>query len=150
MIDYSKLELYTPSNAFKNVNKYSGSLSFPTSISSGATSTTTSVVSLSDTPIFSSFFANFLENNEAISLYVSGAGTTPKRWYTSSTPGAFGVGIHVSAPAAQVGWIGGAIYPIINGSTATVTGTIVNPYSVNITIDAVVVSFVFVEYTLAG
>lgn len=149
-VDLSKLTLYTPDNAFKNVNRYTGSLTFPTSLTAGQTGTVSLTIPLTDTPVFTELFANFLELAEAISLYVFAAGTTPKRWYSGNESGGFGIGLHISAPAPNVGWINGGISTSINGSNVTVTGTVINPYGVTITIDSVTVSFVFVEYTLAS
>lgn len=149
-VDLTKLTLYTPDNAFKNVNKYSGSLTFPTSLTAGQTGTVSLTIPLTDTPVFTQLFANFLEVAEAISLYAFGAGTTPKRWYSNNESGGFGIGLHVSAPAPNAGWINGNIAATINGANVTVTGTVVNPDAATITIDSLTVSFVFVEYTLAS
>lgn len=150
MSDYSKLVLSSTTNAFKNVNRYSGSLTFPTGLNAGQTVNVTSIIELTDNPVFTQFFANFLETTEAIGLYVSAAGTTPTRWYSGNIPGLYGVGIHVNAPAGQVSWLSCSVYPVINGNTVVVTGTVINPYAVSITLDSLTVPWVFVEYTLAN
>ncbi len=146
--DLSKLILYTPDNAFKNVNSYSGSVTFPTTLAAGSVSSPTTVVQLTDTPVFTVFFAQFLEINDATFLYGFGAGTTPKRWYAGNV--ANYIGIHVNAPAPNVGWLLASIYPVINGNTVTMTGYVFNPYGVGVTFDALSVPFVFIEYTLAN
>lgn len=150
MIDYSKIVFSSDTNAFKNVNRYSGTLTFPTGLNAGQTVDVTSRVQLTDSPVFTQFFANFLETTEAIGLYASAAGTTPVRWFSANIPGLFGVGIHVNAPAGQVSWLSCSVYPVINGSTVVVTGTVINPYAVSITLDSLTVPWVFVEYTLAN
>lgn len=143
-VDLSKLILYTPDNAFKNVNKYSGSVVFPTSATAGQTVTVTTTVSLTDVPIYTDYFAQFVELEDAIT------GGSSKLWYSGNEAGNFGIGIHVSAPVGNVGWLGCGVYPVINGTTLTMTGTFINPYSNSITLDALTVPFVFVEYTLAS
>lgn len=148
--DLSKLILYTPDNAFKNVNVYTGSINFPTSLSAGQTATVTSAITLTDSPVFTNWFAYFLEETEAIGIYGFSAGTTPQRWYSGNVAGNFGIGIHVNSPAGNVGWINCGLYPIINGNVVTMTGVVFNGYSNSISLDALNVPFVFVEYTLAN
>lgn len=149
-VDRSKLIFYSADDAFKNATVSSGSISLPTSLTAGQTATITTTVSLPDSPLFVDFFANFLEEQEAISLYITGAGTTPKRWYSENVSGNFGIGLHVNSPSSNVGWISAGLYPEINGSTATVTAVAFNPYSNTITLDPVTVDFAFVEYMFAN
>lgn len=140
----SDLVFYSPDNAFKNVNSYPGSITFPTSVTAGATATVTSVINLTDTPVFTNFFTNFLQITDAE------FGTGSAQWYTSNESGGFDVAVQVTAPPIHVGYIGAAIYPVIDGNVVTVTGVIPNPYSDNLTLTALTVPFVFVEYTLAN
>lgn len=147
--DLSQLILYTPDNAYKNVNVYPGSISFPTSLTAGQTATVTTTVNLEDNPVFIQFFGNFLEIVEAISLYGTGTGTTPKRWYSNNIGGSFGIGLHVTT-SPHTGWINGGIFPTINGNVATVSAIVINPYSSTVSLNAVTVNFSFVEYTLAN
>lgn len=149
--DLSKLVLYTPDNAFKNVNSYSGTVALPTTLAAGTLSTTTSVVNLTVAPIFTEYFAQFLEIAQAIDTYGTAAGTTPLRWYSGNVAGGgFNIGIHVNAPAPRVGWLGASLYPVINGTTVIMTAQVFNPYVDIITFDAITVPFVFIEYELAN
>lgn len=138
------LTLYSPNNAFKNINSYPGSINFPTSVTSGSTVTVTSVITLTDTPVFTNFFANFLQVTDA-QFSVGSA-----QWYTSNESGGVDIAIHISAPAPDVGYTNAALYPVINGNTVTVTGTVFNPFAGTITLTPLTVPFVFVEYTLAN
>lgn len=151
-LDLTKLNLYTPDDAFKNVNSYSGSLTFPTTLAAGTTSTPSLAIPLTVAPVFTVYFAQFLELTEATFLYNFAAGTTPQRWYSGNTASAssFNIGIHVNAPAGNVGWLGATMYPIINGTIVTMTGNVFNPYGNSITFDSLIVPFVFIEYTLAN
>lgn len=140
----SDLIFYSSDNAFKNVNSYSGSVTFPTSVLAGATATVTSVITLTDTPVFTNFFANFLQITDAE------FSTGSAQWYTSNESGGGDIGIHVSAPGPDVGWLDAFVYPVINGNTVTMTGSVFNPFSGTITLDLLTVPFVFVEFTLAN
>lgn len=142
--DLSDLIFYSPDNAFKNVNSYPGSITFPTSVLAGATATVTSVITLTDTPVFTNFFTNFLQITDAE------FSTGSAQWYTSNESGGDDIGIHVTAPAPDVGWLNASVYPVIDGNTVTVTGTVFNPFSGTVTLTALTVPFVFVEYTLAN
>lgn len=143
-MDITKLSLYTPDNAFKNVNKYSGSVTFPTSVLSGATATVTSVQTLTTPPVFTAFFAQFLELSDAI-----GPSSQGIQWYPANVASQ-DIAISVTAPAPDVGYVNCSVYPIINGSTLTVTGYFHNPYAATITLTALTVPFVFIDYALAG
>lgn len=147
-VDLTKLVLYTPDNAFKNVNRYSGSLTFPTTIPASSTTLITTVFSLTDTPVYTEFFANFLELNEATSTYGTAYGTTPVRWYSGNVAGQFGIALHETAPAST--WINVGIYPTIVGNTVTITGAVFNGSGSVLTVNALTVPFVFIEYTLAA
>jgi hypothetical protein len=144
IVDLSQVISATTYNAFKNDGfLYTGSLNFPTSITAGATSTVTSVITLGEAPQFSKFYAYFQEYLDAT---VGGSA----EWYPASVGSQWNVGIHVSAPGGDVGWLNCAIYPVINGQKVTVTGIVFNPYSGTITLTALNVPFAFVEYTLAN
>lgn len=141
--DLSKLILYSPDNSFKNVNKYPGSLSFPTSLTGSQVSNTSVTISLSDSPVFLEFFANFLELLDAI----NGIGSA--QWYSANVSGGNDIGIHVTT-APHVGWIGCSLYSVVSGSTVTVTGTVINPYSSTVSLDPLTIPFVFIDYDLAN
>lgn len=143
-MDITKLTLYTPDNSFKNDNKYSGSITFPTSLVSGATATVTSVFTMPTAPVFTAFFAQFLELSDAI-----GPGSQGVQWYPANIASQ-GVAIHVTAPAPDAGFVNCSVYPVINGTTLTVTGYFHNPYAATITLAALTVPFVFIDYSLAN
>lgn len=149
MTDISKAQFYSPANTFKNVSKYTGSLSFPTSLNASQQIDTTVTIALTSAPTLTAFYANFLELDEAIGLYGSAAGTTPTRWYPANVSGNFGVGIHINT-VGKLGWIGCSLIPVVQGSNVVVTGSLINPYSTPITLDTLTVSFVFVDYALAN
>lgn len=139
-----KLILYSGFNSFKNSDKYSGSISFPTSVAAGAVGTKTSVFALDDPPVYTEFFSYFKLVSDTI------FSTGNSNWYGEAVSGAANVGVHVSAPSANAGWIGASLYPVIDGTTVTITAEVVNPYGSTITIDALSVDFVFIDYTLAN
>lgn len=143
-MDITKLSLYTPDNAFKNVNKYSGSVIFPTSVLASATVTVTSNFTLTTSPVFTAFFAQFLELSDAL-----GPSSQGVQWYPANIANQ-DIGINVTAPGGLTGYINCSVYPIIVGSTLTVTGYFHNPYASNITLAALTVPFVFIDYALAG
>lgn len=146
-VDLTKLILDTPYNSFKNVNKYLGTLSFATSVLAGATLAPTTNIILTDTPVFTAFYCNFLENIDA----TFGVGSA--QWYNIGAASAVNpnIGILITGPAPHVNeWSGCTVYPVINGNTLTVTGNFHNPYAVNLTLQALSVPFVFIEYTLAN
>lgn len=150
MINLDHVKFYSGANSFKNIAKYSGSASFPTSAAAGTITVTNHNFGLPSAPVQSLLLCNFLEVVEAIATYGSAAGTTPKRWYSTVVGGTASVGVHVNAPAPRVGWLSGYIYPVINGTTLTVTTVLVNPYADAITLDALTVPFTFVDYALAS
>lgn len=143
-MDITKLTLYTPDNAFKNVNKYSGSIIFPTSVLANAAITVTSSFTLTTAPVFTAFFAQFLELSDAL-----GPSSQGIQWYSGNVASQ-DIGINVTAPGGDAGYINCSIYPIINGNTLTVTGYFHNPYAATITLAALTVPFVFMDYALAG
>lgn len=142
------LGLYSPDNAFKNVNKYSGNLTFATSVTANSTLTPTSVVALTDTPVFTAFFCNFLEFEDALNSVGSA------QWYNTGAPSyqeAPNIALLITAPSPHVNeWSSCTVYPVISGNTVTITGYFQNPYAVNLTLQALTVPWVFVEYTLAS
>ena len=144
MTDITKLTLYTPDNAFKNVTKYSGSVTFPTSVLASATITITSSFTLTTPPVFTAFFAQFLELSDAL-----GPSSQGVQWYPANIANQ-DIAINVTAPAPDVGYINCSVYPIINGTNVTVTGYFHNPYAANLTLTALTVPFVFIDYALAG
>lgn len=141
--DISKLILYTPDNAYKNISVYSGTIHFPTSLSSGQQLTVTSTFTLGAAPSLSKLFAYFTEVADAIYSYRG------SEWYPGEVA-SFNIGIYVSAPSGNVGWLNCGVYPVINGNTVTVTGAVANPYSNSITLNALSVPFVFIDYELAN
>ena len=147
-VDLTKLNLFSPDNAFKNVSRYTGSITFPTSVGAGSTATVSTSFTLTGPPVFTEFFANILELNEAVTLYGTAAGTTPKRWYSSNVPGNFGIAIHETSPSTL--WLNCGMSPTISGNTVTVTGYMFNGGGSTITLDSLTVPFVFIEYTLAA
>lgn len=142
--DLSKLTLHTGYNAFKNVNQYSGSVIFPTSLTAGQVATVTSVITLSDTPVFTDYSANFVETVDAT------FGSATSRWYSGNVAGNFDIGINVVTPLINAGYINCGLYPIVSGTIVTMTGSIINPYGTTITLAPLTVPFLFVEYTLAS
>jgi hypothetical protein len=143
-VDLSKVILATPYNAFKNDGDlYTGSINFPTSLTAGQLSVTTVPTTLGELPQFSKFYAYFQE-------FLDATVGNPQQWYPAGVGGQWGVGIHVSAPAPNVGWLNAAIYPVILGNTILVTAQVFNPYSNTVTLNALNVPFAFVEYTLAN
>lgn len=148
MVNTDNLGLYSPDNAFKNVNKYSGTITFPTSVTANATLSPTSVITLTDTPVMTAFFCNFLEFEDALNS------TGSAQWYNSGAPSyqeAPNIASLITAPAPHVNeWSSCTVYPVLNGNTVTVTGYFHNPYAVTLTLQALSVPFVFVEYTLAS
>ena len=136
--------LATAYNSFKNDGfNYTGSISFPTSLTSNQLSITTTPVSLGELPQFSKFYAFFKE-------YLDATVGNAAEWYPCNVGGQFGVGIDVTAPGGEAGWIQASVYPVITGDTVLVTAAVFNPYNVTITLAALTVPFAFIEYTLAN
>ncbi len=141
-VDISKLILYSPDNAFKNVNSYTGSLVMPTLVPAGGVVTVTSEITLSDVPIFTELFCYFVEATDA--LY----GSTTAQWYSTNIAGNFGIGIHEIAPVDV--WLNCAVYPVISGNTVTITGDVFNGGAGDATFVALTIPFIFIEYTTAS
>jgi hypothetical protein len=143
-VDLSKVQFASTYNAFKNNNTlYTGSISFPTSLTSGQQSITTQAVPISVSPQFSKFYANFWEVVDRISS------TSSAQWYEAPIS-AYSVGIQVTAPAPNVGVINCGVYPVLIGNQMLVTAQVNNPYSNGITLGALTVPYAFIEYTLAN
>lgn len=142
--DLSKLTLHTGYNAFKNVNQYPGSVTFPTSLTAGQAAIVTSVITLSDTPVFTDYFANFVETIDAQ------LGGSTARWYSGNVAGNFDIAIQITAPLADVAVINAGLYPVISGNIVTMTGSVINPTSDTVTLGPLTVPFLFAEYTLAS
>jgi hypothetical protein len=141
-VDLSKLELITTFDAFKNAAVYTGSLTLPASVppatvSVPVTQSTTSFT-VTDKPIFSTFFAYFVETLDAI------LGNNNPQWYNAQIAGQGYVAYPISG-----GQVNCYVYPVININTVTITCQAVNQtattYSANIS-----VPYAFVGYTLAN
>lgn len=142
-IDLSKVQFASTYNSFKNDGLlYTGSISFPTSLTAAQQYTATTTISTLVNPQFSKFYANFLEIVDAINSVGS------PQWY-DATIAANSVAILVTGPPGEAGWINCGVYPIISGNEIVVTASIFNPYPVSITLQPLTVSFAFFEYTLA-
>lgn len=148
MIDLDKLILESEYNAFKNVNSYPGSITFPASVPPATLATpftsTSTTVQLIDVPVFTMMFAKFTE------LFDGLLGAVNPQWYPISVangPGYGGVAYYDIAFGGAA--LPGVLYQTINGSVITITATVFNAtahtYVANLT-----VPFVFVEYTLAN
>ena len=142
-VDLSELILYSPDNAFKNASSYSGTIVFPTSLSTGQNWTGSFSVNLSVDPVYSMFYAYFQEFFDAT------LGNSAQ-WYPANVSGYFNIGIYVNSPTVNAGWISCGIYYILNGNTIKVVGNVQNPYSNSITLNALSVPCVFIDYTLAN
>lgn len=141
-VDLSKVVFYSGANAFKNDGTvYTGSLTFPTSLTSGQLGAVTTSFTLSSAPQFSKFFANFVETVDAMN-------SKPAQWYDEEL--CYSVGIYINSPSIYANWYAAFIYPIINGNTVTVRLEFQNPYGTSITLNPLTVPFAFVEYTLAN
>jgi hypothetical protein len=138
-MDYSNIIMTSDLNAFKNVDTYTGTVVFPTSLAADATAVVDVVVPMEDAPVFSNFSAYFIE------VYGALGGDLTPRWY-SATTAAQSLGIDVIT--FGTGFVQCSIYPIISGNTITVRGIFTNPYSDPITMQPLSVPFSFVEYTL--
>src|ERR1035437_2454712 len=110
MIDLSKIIMDTSYNSFKNDGfLYPGSINFPTSLIAGQLSVTSVAVNLGETVQFSKFYAYFQE-------FLDATVGNSAQWYPCNVGGQFSVGIYVSAPSGDVGWINASIYPVIVGN----------------------------------
>lgn len=143
-IDLSKLVTISSRNSFKNVNVYTGSLTLPTSIppDSATPTQTSTTITLTDTPVFLSFFAFYND------LYNATVSINNPQWYGAAASGQ----ANVAYPATNDpinGNIACFFYPVINGNVVTVVARGLNQtdttYNANIS-----VPFAFVEYTLAN
>ena len=143
-LDLTKLILYSPDNALKNVNKYSGTIVMPTSLTANQISTTTVTFAMSDAPVFNELFCFYKDIVDAI--YTTGSA----QWYSSNNAGHASAGVHVNAPAGNVGYLSFFIVPTINGSNLSINAILINPYSNGVTLDPLSIPFNFIEYTLAN
>jgi hypothetical protein len=143
-IDLSKLVTITSYNSFKNVNVYTGSLTLPTSIppDSAIPTQTSTTITLTDIPVFLSFFAFY---NDSYNATVS---INDPQWYNAAASG----DANVAYPATNDpvnGNISCFFYPVIDGNIVTIVARGLNQtattYHANIS-----VPFAFVEYTLAN
>ena len=142
-IDLSKVIYSSNNNSFKNDGTiYTGSVTFPTSLTSGQNSITTTTINISSFPQFSKFYANFKE--EADCVYSTGS----VQWYDEIVS-AGSIGIHVNT-APHVGYINCSLYPVILTNTVLITASVQNPYNVTIGLDSLTVPYAFIEYTLAN
>lgn len=147
--DLTKVDYTSMANSFKNDNFiYTGTMTFPTSIASGSFVTVTQSFDIGESPQFSMLYAYFQEYLDTSEEYFGGVSFRPQEWYSISINSK--VGMLVTAPAPQAGPLDAIIYPVINGTTVTVTGLVNNPYSVGITLEALEVPWAFVIYTLAN
>lgn len=143
-VNYDNVQFASSANAFKNDNTlYSNTFAFPTSLTSGQLYQGTQTTTLSVTPKFSKFYANFKEYLDA------SFGTGSAQWYDAQTA-SLAIGLHISAPVGNVGWISGGLFPVLNGNQLIVTAYVANPYSNTVTIDALSVPYVFITYTLGN
>lgn len=143
MINLDNVIFSSENNSFKNDGDiYTGSISFPTSLTSGQLSVTTTAVNLGEVVQFSKFYAYFQEYLDAT------VGNLPQ-WYPANVGGQFSVGIYVNSPSPNAGWINCGIYPVIFGDQILVTAAVQNPYSNSISLNSLNVPFAFIEYTLA-
>lgn len=147
-VDLSKCAYYSGANAFKNDSAvYTGSLAFPTSATAGATVFNTTTISLNSTPQFSKFYADFQEVTDATSSLGIGV-----QWYAAQV--AYGsVAVQVTT-APYTGYVGGFLYPIINGApfsgTMTIRAELHNPNPATVSFAPLTVQFAFIVYTLAN
>jgi hypothetical protein len=144
MINLDDVIFSSVNNSFKNDGDlYTGSINFPTSLTAGQLSITTTAVALGELPQFSKFYAYFQE-------FLDATIGNPAQWYPCNVGGQFSVGIDVTAPGPEAGWITAGIYPVILGDEVLVTAAVFNPYNVTVTLAALNVPFAFIEYTLAN
>lgn len=149
MIDLSKVQYDSSANSFKNDSLlYIGSIVFPTTIAVGTFVTITQDFTVPEQPVFSHLYAFFKEFSDASASFNGYSGDRGAQWYKISVNAK--VGLIVTAPAANAGPLEALIYPVINGSTITVTGIVNNPYPSNITLNPVTVPFGYIEYTLTN
>lgn len=136
--DLSKVQSTTTANSFKNDGLvYKGDIVFPTSIPGGSFSTSTVNFTVSVAPQFCVLYAYFQE-------FMDVGTANPAQWYQTSINTK--IGLTVSGKPT----LDAIIYPVINGTTITVTGLVNNPYSTSISLTQLTVPFAFVNYGLAN
>lgn len=153
-IDLSKVQLASDYNAFKNDDVlYSGTYNFPTTLTPGFSYISPQTFNIGTVPQFMKFFAYFIHFADEPFVLGPPAGVPNPaylRWYESSAA-FYNIGLNVTGPSGNVGApLNAALWYTINGTNVTVQGWVFNPYSNNITVSAVNVPFVFVEYSLAN
>jgi len=134
-IDYSKLNFLSSLNTFKNTGVFSTSLTTPSSLGAGATSTVTSTVTLTENQVFALARAQYTEF----------AKTGAAKWQLMPT---FDATVQCTT-APFVGPLNYAIFYTINGTTVTFTGFIQNPYGSPISLTQVTIPISYVTYTIA-
>jgi hypothetical protein len=149
VIDLSKLQYYSGANSFKNDGTlYSGTMTFPTSIPSHSFVVTTHTETLAETPQFSMMYAYFQEYLDHAQQDIGSSEFNAAQWYQTSVNTK--IGLTVTAPSGSAGPLDALIYPVINGTTLTVTGLVNNPYGDAITITALDVPWRFISYTMTS
>lgn len=140
--DLTKLIFTSEANAYKNVASYSGTITFPTSLTANQTSTNSVTFSLAEAPTFLKLYAKFTEYVDRLS------GVSPQ-WYAAAAAGYYTVGINITT-GVHAGVISCGLTVFVSGTTVTVQGILNNPYSDPITLESLAVPFVLVDYSLAN
>ena len=147
-VDLDKAILVSSHNSFKNDSVvHTGSITFPSSLTAGQSSTTSVVVPLDVSPQFSEFFAYFTEALD-LTTYSNGTYGNPQ-WYPTVVSASGGVGIWVTSPSGNAGVLTGLVLPVINGNQITVEAIVFNPYSNGVTLAPLTINFAFTQYSLA-
>lgn len=134
-VDYSKLNFYSVANTFKNTGVFSTSLTTPSSLGAGATSTVTSVVTLTENQVFALARAQYTEYSK----------TGAVKWQLMPT---FDATVQCTTFPFE-GPINYALFYTINGTTVTFTGFVQNPYGVPINLTQITIPISYVTYTIA-
>lgn len=146
--DLDKAIMVSTYNSYKNDGVvHTGSISFPTSLTAGQSSTTSVDVALDVAPQFSEFSAFFTETLD-LTAYPNGTYGNPQ-WYPVVVSASGGVGVWVTAPSGDQSVLSGLVMPLINGNKITVQAIVYNPYSVTVTLAPLTVPFAFTQYSLA-
>jgi hypothetical protein len=142
MIDLPKLILYSPDNAFKNINRYNGNITTPASAASGATVYSYGTpVTLSEAPIFTQSYAYFNQ------YYDANASISNPQWYAYNSFD--DIPIYVTT-APYTGWITGTLYFSITGTTITPSFAVTNPYAGTVNFTQITIPYSYIEYQLAN
>lgn len=147
--DLSKVQFTSLANSFKNdAELYPGSITFSDPIPAGSTLTSSTPITVSSAPVFSTLYAYFQEAQDMTQQYAIGSGYRTAQWYQVSVSTQISVAL-TTAPYTNTILVG-QMYTIINGNQVTVEAKIPNPYAVPVSYVPITIPWNFFIYSLTN